>query len=85
METDPTAASQGQPVQGRMSKRSVVVAGVSILGLQETDRLVQAGGSICKGRWVLGGKLRSIPGKPKQTVSRLSWLVLSIQHYAARG
>lgn len=65
MKIDPTAASQGQPVQGRMSNRSAVVAVVSILCLRETNRLVQAGGSICKERWVLGEKLRSIPGKPR--------------------
>lgn len=52
------AASQGQPVQGRMGDRSVAGTVGSILGLQETNHLVQAGGSVCKESWVLEGKLR---------------------------
>lgn len=70
--TDPTAASQEQPVQGRIYNRSIVRVVGSILGLQESDHVVQTGGPIGEETWVVREKLRGNPGKPVQPVSMLS-------------
>lgn len=55
-----------------MGNRSIVRAIGSTLGLQESDRVVQTGGSLGKETWVVGGKLRGNPSKTGQPVPRLS-------------
>lgn len=63
MKIDPTAASQGQPVQGRMDDSQFLVSKkVTTWSRQEAQ---------------FAGKLRGNPGEPRQSVSRLSWLVLN--------